>query len=316
MNHPLVSVCIPAYNAEKYIGQALDSILAQSYPYLEIVVVNDGSEDGTAGILNEYQKKGVVVVHQDNQGQCAAANIAFHHSRGEYVKFFDADDILSKDFIAGQVMRLDGKDGMIASGAWGRFYGDDLSTFRLQHEKVYQDLLPMDWLIASMENGTYMMQCGLWLIPRKVLSKSGLWDERLSLVNDFDFFIRVILASKKVLFTENAVLYYRSGVGGSLSGLKSERAMASAFLSTELGVNSILRYEDSVRTRKICADAFQHWIYEFYPSHKELYLEAKKRVAALGGSQVSFPSGGYTKLMTRLLGWKRTKVLKSYFFHL
>ncbi|RYZ30319.1 MAG: glycosyltransferase family 2 protein [Chitinophagaceae bacterium] len=312
MNYPLVSVCMPAYNAEKYIEEALNSLLDQSYPNLEIVIVNDGSTDGTGEILNQYERKGVRVIHQENRGQCTAANTAFQHSAGEYIKFFDADDLLSKDFISDQVKKLNGSKDGIASASWGRFYGNDLTSFQLQEEDVYQDLPPMDWLVTSLEKGPNMMQCGLWLIPRNVLELSGLWDERLSLINDFDFFIRVILASQQVLFTENAILYYRSGLEQSLSGQKSRKALESAFLSTQLGVETILRYEDSARTRRICADAFQEWKYQFYPSQMDLYEKAENYVRKLGGSRYAFPAGGTTKLVSRLLGWKKTKKLKSF----
>ena len=310
---PLVSVCMPAYNAEKYISQALDSVLEQSYPNIEIVVVNDGSKDRTANVLQSYIEKGVHVIHQENRGQCAAANTAFRHSTGDYIKFFDADDILSNDFIANQVERLKGKNDEVASASWGRFLQDDINTFSRQQETVYKDMLPMDWLVASMENGPNMMQCGLWLIPRKVLAVSGLWDERLSLINDFDFFIRVILAGKKVLFTENAILYYRSGLEQSLSGQKSKKALESAYLSTKLGVETILQYEDSPRTRRICADAFQGWKYQFYPFDLGLYQNAEEYIKKLGGSAFRFPAGGATKIVSDIIGWKSTKRLKLYF---
>ncbi|RYG51412.1 MAG: glycosyltransferase family 2 protein [Chitinophagaceae bacterium] len=308
---PLVSVCMPAYNAEKYIGQALDSVLQQSYPHIEVIVVNDGSTDYTAAVLESYREKGVQVIHQENRGQCAAANAAFHHSTGNYIKFFDADDVLSTDFIAQQIARINGKDDEIASASWGRFLGDDLQTFSLQQEPVYQDLDPMDWIVKSMENGQNMMQCALWLIPRNVLAISGLWDERLSLINDFDFFIRVILASKKVRFANNAILYYRSGLEQSLSGQKSKKAMESAFLSIKLGTETILRYENSTRTRQICADALQLWKYQFYPMQPGLYREAEKLIRQLGGSSYPFPAGGMTQLLSRLLGWKLTKRIKN-----
>ncbi|RYZ25831.1 MAG: glycosyltransferase [Chitinophagaceae bacterium] len=313
MNYPLVSVCMPAYNAAKYIGEALNSLLDQSYPNLEIVVVNDGSTDGTCDILNQYETRGVRVIHQHNCGQCAAANTAFQHSSGEYIKFFDADDLLSRDFIANQVKKLEGRDDVIASAAWGRFYGNDLSSFKLQKERVYQDMRPMDWLVSSFEYGENMMQCALWLIPRKVLTLSGLWDERLSLINDFDFFIRVILASTEVFFAHDAILYYRSGIETSLSGQKSRKAMESAFLSVKWGVETILRYENSDRTRRICADAFQLWAYQFYPQHISLFEKAREEIKALGGSQIPFPAGGKTRLLTQIFGWKNTKRMKSVF---
>lgn len=311
MSQPLVSVCIPAYNAEKYIAAALDSVLNQSYPHLEVVVVNDGSKDSTGNILETYKEKGVKVLHQENRGQCAAANAAFQHCTGAYIKFFDADDLLSPHFIANQVERVNGREDAIASAAWGRFYQDDLNSFHLENEPVYKDMLPMEWLIASFTEGHVMMQCALWLIPRKVLCVSGLWDERLSLINDFDFFIRVILASKEVLYTKDATLFYRSGIESSLSGQKSKKAMLSAYHSVKRGTDTILYYENSPRTRQICADAFQLWAYQFYPDHMDLFHAAQCEVTKLGGSRLLFPSGGKTKAIAYLLGWKKTKQLKS-----
>ncbi|WP_256009569.1 glycosyltransferase family 2 protein [Desertivirga xinjiangensis] len=307
---PLVSICIPAYNAQKYIGTTLDSLLNQSYQNLEIIVVNDGSTDGTMNVLKSYEAKGITVLDQPNRGQCAAANSAFRVSNGEYIKFVDADDLLSRDFIKNQIATLNGRRDSIASAAWGRFYGDDLSTFNLNPEKVWQDMPSMEWLVESLWNGPNMMQCALFLIPREVLEKSGLWDERLSLINDFDFFIRVILASQQILFTENATLYYRSGIENSLSAQKSRRAYESAYLSTELGVKWLLAAENSERVRKICADAFQLWKYDFYPNHNDLYSKSETWIKKLGGSQYPFPAGGITKTLAKFTGWKFARRFK------
>ncbi|MDQ0640911.1 glycosyltransferase involved in cell wall biosynthesis [Pedobacter sp. W3I1] len=309
---PLVSICIPAYNTEKHISTALDSLFAQSYKNIEVIVVNDGSKDKTLDILNEYKWEKLHIIDQDNKGQCAAANEAFKYAKGEYIKFFDADDILSPDFIKNQVNALSNTENTIASSAWGRFYNDDLNTFQLNNESVWRDMLPIDWLVESLGNGPNMMQCALWLIPRKILLTSGLWDERLSLINDFDFFIRVLLASKKIMFTKNATLYYRSGLTNSLSNQKTRQALESAFLSTKLGVENILKFENSERTKPICADALKHWCYIFYPQHMDLYKETNNLVNELGGSNYAFPAGGKTKFLVNLFGWKITKRIKSY----
>jgi glycosyltransferase involved in cell wall biosynthesis len=313
INNPLVSVCIPVYNAEKYISAAIESILGQSYQNIEIIVVNDGSTDDTASILESFKVHGVKVFHQNNKGQCNAANKAFSHSSGDYIKFFDGDDLLSSNFIETQVNRLKGTENAIASGGWGRFYDNDLQTFKLNPETVWKDMLPIDWLISSLESGHNMMQCGLWLIPRNILSISGLWDERLSLINDFDFFIRVILASEMVLFAENTILYYRTGIENSLSGQKSKKAMESAFLSIKLGTEAILKYENSIKTREVCADIFQIWKYQFFPFYMDLYYKSEVEIKKLGGSKISYPSGGSARMLSKIVGWKRTKLLKIYF---
>src|ERR1044071_8840378 len=93
---PLVSICMPAYNAAKYIDATLESILNQTYENIEIIVVNDGSTDGTKEILTKYSHRdNIRILHTENRGQCVAANKAYEQASGEYIKFFDADDIMS-----------------------------------------------------------------------------------------------------------------------------------------------------------------------------------------------------------------------------
>ncbi|TCC92255.1 glycosyltransferase family 2 protein [Pedobacter frigiditerrae] len=309
---PLVSICIPAYNAAQFIDDCINSLINQSYQNIEIIIVNDGSTDNTLAIIESYNDYRIKIVSQENKGQCSAANLAFELSNGEYIKFFDADDILSQEFIKSQVERLNGRSDAVASAAWGRFYQNDIHTFRLNPEIVWKDMVPLEWLIGSL-NGASMMQCGLWLIPRSILKKSGLWNEKLSLINDFDFFIRVLLVSKEVLFSQNAILYYRSGIQNSLSGSKSTKAYLSAYLSTELGIKAILKYENSIRTRKVCANTFKLWSYDFYPLHMELYHKSNNWIKNLGGSDLRFPAGGKTRVLNFLLGWKLAKRLKLYF---
>jgi glycosyltransferase involved in cell wall biosynthesis len=88
---PLVSVIIPVFNGARYLGEALDSVFNQSYPSLEVIVVNDGSTDQTAKIACGYP--GVHYLHQSNQGVSAARNLALDAAKGEYMAFLDADDI-------------------------------------------------------------------------------------------------------------------------------------------------------------------------------------------------------------------------------
>src|ERR1700754_3590003 len=104
---PLVSVCMPAYNSEKYIDEAINSILRQTYPNIELVIVNDGSVDSTAAVLKKYEGIPTIkIIHSENRGQCAASNLAVQHSTGAFIKFFDADDILNETHIGSQVRRL------------------------------------------------------------------------------------------------------------------------------------------------------------------------------------------------------------------
>ncbi|MDB5014374.1 MAG: glycosyl transferase family 2, partial [Daejeonella sp.] len=169
---------------------------------------------------------------------------------------------------------------------------------------------PIDWLIESLSCGQNMMQCGLWLIPRTLLKKSGLWNEKFSLINDFDFLVRVILSAEQILFTKGAILYYRSGLNDSLSKQTSYESMKSALLSIEAGIETMLSHENSSRVSKVAADTMQLWMYNFFPNHLDLYEKAKKRIFELGGSNFDFPSGGKTRILVTLIGWKMTKRIK------
>lgn len=97
--YPLISVIIPAYNAEKTIRRACDSVLGQSYPNVELVVVNDGSKDSTPGILEELaaQHENLHFVNQENGGVSKARNTGLKTAMGEYIAFLDADDELLPD---------------------------------------------------------------------------------------------------------------------------------------------------------------------------------------------------------------------------
>ena len=103
-NPPLVSVIMAAYNAAEHIGEALQSVLRQEWQPLEVVVVDDGSTDGTAEIVRSYPD--VLYVHQENQGPSAARNAAVEHSSGRFVANFDSDDLLPPTRVGDQARFL------------------------------------------------------------------------------------------------------------------------------------------------------------------------------------------------------------------
>lgn len=299
-----VSVCIPCYNAAPYLGAALDSVLAQEGVELEVIVVNDGSTDGSAAALAPYAARGVQVIHQDNRGQCAAANRAYGAATGDLIKFFDADDILAPGMLARQVARLGGRRDAVAMGEWTRFYGSAPGDEGFAPLPMYRDADPVEWLATEWLDAQPMMQCALWLIPREIIERVGLWDERLSLINDFEYFARILLGADQILYTPGARLYYRSAVGGSLSGQKSRAAIESQALSLELGTGHLLAAEDSLRTRQAAANMLQAFDYDLYPAHPDLRARLRAQAQALGGATI--PPNGPPRFHTlrRLIGWK------------
>src|SRR4029077_11939861 len=103
MKTALVSILIPAYNAEEWIAESLQSAIAQTWPHMEIIVVDDGSRDRTAEVARRFASKQLVIVSTQNQGVAAALNHAYRLCQGDYIQVLAADDLLAPDKIERQL---------------------------------------------------------------------------------------------------------------------------------------------------------------------------------------------------------------------
>jgi len=304
---PLVSIIIPAFKAEPFIDAALASARAQTSPELEIIVVDDASPDGTAGRVASHaaaDPRVRLLRLPVNRGQCAAANHGLAHARGNFIKFFDADDLLSPDFISAQLAALRDRPLHLAYGTWGRFFQDPAEAVFTPHPGWHDSNSPLEWLLETWHDTEPMYQCALFLIPRRLLDLTGGWDERLSLINDFEFFSRLVLTSDGIAFTSDARLFYRSGLQGSLSNLKSRKGCESACLSTLLGTRHLLNREDSLRTRRASADMLRANVHVFYPLFPDLLTPVEAEITRLGGSRLRPQGGRAFRMISRLLGWR------------
>lgn len=120
---PLVSVLMPAFNAERHIAQAIESILQQTYPHFELLILNDGSTDQTQRIIEQFDDERIVKTHlAQNQGLVNARNQLVAAARGEYIAFLDADDIALPDRLQLQITFLEAHKADICGGAHYSFY--------------------------------------------------------------------------------------------------------------------------------------------------------------------------------------------------
>lgn len=306
---PLVSICMPCYNGSRCLDAAIESVLAQTWAHLELIVVDDGSTDDSLEIARRYEARGVRVMSQPNAGQSAAANAALRSARGEFVKFFDADDLMSPDMVERQVRALTRHPRCLAYSEWARFCTDPAEAV-FKPRPGWHDASPVDWLVETWADGEPMMQCGQFLIPRPLLDQVGGWDERLSLINDFEFFSRLVLASDGIVLTPGARLFYRSNVPGSLSAQRSPQAWRSAALSLQLGTDALLSREDSPRTRTAAAAILQGLVYSLYPNLPRVVTAIECRIAELGGSPLRAQGGKGFRAASRVLGWKAARWLQ------
>lgn len=109
MMNPLVSIIIPCYNAGLFIRETIDSVLNQSYSNIEIIIIDDGSKDNLKNIIENYSEKRIFYYYQKNSGVSVARNNGFSKSKGKYVVFFDADDIMSDGFLNSRIEFMERK---------------------------------------------------------------------------------------------------------------------------------------------------------------------------------------------------------------
>ncbi|MCO5285786.1 MAG: glycosyltransferase family 2 protein [Chitinophagaceae bacterium] len=308
----LVSVIMPCYNAAEFISEAIQSVLKQTYSNLELIIINDGSTDSSEEEIKRFNDGRIQYFRQENKGQCAASNFGIARAKGEYIKFFDADDVLGEGHLEAQMKRLDGSKTVVASCAWGRFYDGNPNSAKFIPESVWKDMKPLDWLKAALTQKYDMMGAWVWMIPAPLLKLAGGWDERLSLNNDFEFSIRLLLHSEEVLFADNAKFYYRSGLTHTLSQVRSKKRFEEGILSTDLGCSYLLARDSSPEMKRICANRYQEWVYASYPYYPDLELKLEKKIAELGGSNRPLAGGRVFRILTSIFGWKAAKRMKVY----
>jgi glycosyltransferase involved in cell wall biosynthesis len=282
---PLVSILIPAYNAENWIADTIRSAIAQTWPRKEIIVVDDGSSDRTAEVARAFASKKVAVIFKERQGAAAARNHALQFCQGDYIQWLDADDILAPDKIQRQLTALRKIDNRrtLLSSAWACFYYRTRRA-RFVMTSLWQDLSPIEWLVRRMSEGLYM-QTATWLTSRELTQAVGPWDTRLFSDDDVEYFCRVLLASQGTHFVPEARVFYRNAPSSRLSYIgASHHKKEALLLSFKLQVQHIRSAEDSERVRKSCLVYAQNCLNEFYPERPDLVAELEALAEQLGGA--------------------------------
>ena len=304
-----VSIIIPLYNSEAYIAQTIDSCLAQTHDNIEIIVIENGSKDQGYQVVKSIDDKRLSVFQIPTPNAAAARNYGYHKATGTYIIFLDADDVMASNKIELQLKALSKKpEGWIGCCAWAKFKTNTKDAI-IKPQKVWAIQNPIDWCLQSWM-GEGMMIPGCWLIPKPIIDKAGLWDERLSLHDDGEFMCRVLLASKGNIFVKNTVVYYRQQDNSLSRDHTSKKAAESALLVYKSYQKQILKFQDSKLTRRALARNFSRFIYEYYPAHAQSIKEAYREINELGVKPPLVGSPSF-KLIQRIVGFKLAMRLTS-----
>ena len=306
---PLVSICIPAYKAEKWIKQTIESALSQTWENKEIIVVDDGSNDSTLAIVNNFKSESIKVVSQKNNGACSARNLALTIAQGDYIQWLDADDILDPNKIEIQLLSsdLNPKSRMLHTSSWAFFYYC-LSRSKLMRSPLWHDLNPFDWFKIHLGEG-YMMPNHSWLVSRGLCELAGPWNERLKVNQDGEYFCRVVLASEFIKFHPEARCYYRKGNPYSIS--RRNRSLKELSYSNNLCVDHLLNFRNDNVSREIAIKFLRSFVSKFYDDNSEIIKENQKRITDLGGNPNIILESIKHKYFRKIFGKKITDFIKS-----
>ena len=222
-----VSIIIPVYNAEKYLGKCLESLLSQTLQEMEIICVDDGSSDGSPEILKRFQERDgrVRILTQENQYAGAARNNGMKEAQGEYLLFLDADDffentLLEKVYNQGKKMEAD----IVLFGA--KQYNDKTGIVSPASWYFKRDALPRENPFSGKTENTdvfALVTPAPWtkLFRREFVEKQGLSFQGLQNSNDVYFVLTALALAEKITYVDEELVFYRVGMKGSLQGSKS-----------------------------------------------------------------------------------------------
>lgn len=192
---PLVSVVIPVFNGERFLREAVESVLAQHYSPVEIIVVDDGSTDSTATVARSFPDA-VRYLHQTNQGPAAARNEGIKQAQGSLIAFADADDLWPAEKLELQLPYLI-KDPQI-----------DIVLGRIQQVLLSETV---DGLTQSQEfaEAAFSVNLGSAVVRKSVFERVGLFDETMRYSEDVDWFMRAREGGAGILTIDAVTLFYR-----------------------------------------------------------------------------------------------------------
>lgn len=216
---PTISVVLPVHNGEKTIKDTIESVLNQSLKDLELIIIDDGSQDSTIQVVECIRDNRIKVFSYANAGLAASRNRGIHHATSEYVSFIDADDLWASDKLESQIKALQDYPQAAVAYSWTDYIDESGRFFRkgsyiTATDNIYARLL----LINFLENGSNP------LIRKEVFSEVGYFDESLPAAEDWDMWFRLAARYEFVGVSSPQILYRISASSMSANVVRQEAA--------------------------------------------------------------------------------------------
>jgi glycosyltransferase involved in cell wall biosynthesis len=252
MNIPQISVVMPAYNVEHYLRESIESIRNQTFTDYEFIIINDGSTDGTKGILDSFSEidSRIKAFHQKNKGVASALNLGCRHARGQYIAIMNADDISLPSRLEKQIRYLERHPEIGIVGTWL----DVVDEYGTTTGNWYMASLPgvVKWNLsfgAALAHGTVLMRRSI-IRGLKYYTKSKIYNE------DYDLWFRAAGVIKLANMPE--VLYKYRICGKGLTSVFKDEVFRDATTTSLNAINRLLKtpvdYVSAATLRRYIAD--------------------------------------------------------------
>lgn len=203
MERGLVSIITPMYNGERYVGQTIESVLKQTYPNWEMIIIDDGSKDSGPAIVNKYVAADarIQLLYQSNAGSAAARNNGIERAKGQYIALLDADDTWDSNFLESQLSFMNKKDALLVYSSHRRINEESeeiLKPFFVPSETRYNDMLK-----------TSSISCltGIYNVER--FGKVYLHEELKSYRDDYIYWLEILKKVKVGYGNKEVIANYR-----------------------------------------------------------------------------------------------------------
>ena len=305
---PKVSVIMPLYNKAPYVRKAGESVLTQAYKDWELIVVNDGSTDGSDRIVSEYCDERVRIVSQDNQGVSVARNKGVELANAELIAFLDADDWWNERFLEEMIAFIEAypNAGLWACNYW--YVKRGKTRVAVKQKSGY-----FDYAESYLRNEAMPVWTGAVVMRKDVFDKEGGFPAGIKIGEDFLLWSKIAL-SHPIAFLNKALAYYNNDVPASA---RATRNLCSPEQHMLFHLDSLA--EQSEAWKALCDKLWADGLFEYWLSdeHKEIAICELKKVdwsnlSATKYRLYRFPRyfvKAYMEAM-RLGSWCKQKILK------
>jgi glycosyltransferase involved in cell wall biosynthesis len=315
----LVSIIIPVYNSVAYLAATIVSAMEQTYPNKEIIVVDDGSNDGSYELALQFASDMVKVIRQDNAGASVARNTGLEHAKGDYIQFFDAGDLLDARKIEEQVKALQVSQTRIAVCNYIQFTSEaelDQPIYPDQSFFIHSSEDPLDFLVNLWggRDEAHFIQTNCWLVPKQLIEKAGNWRDYRCPDDDGEFFSRMVLACDGIVFVPTVLNYYRMDTGSNqLSSNKSRKYLQNTLLTIDLKQRYLKQKGEHPLSARALAKQYLDFAVYQYPQQIILSCIAWRRYRSFHQpTQIPLLGGKGIEFIKRLFGWRAARVLRHY----